>query len=105
MSTYKTEDKAYYKDKVEQIWLEYDKDRSGKLEKKEVMAFLQKTLWELTGEQPSNIELERNFKIMDLDRIGDIDKEECYKFLKGFHIGHVLRQLSDDKIQVVGSSQ
>ena len=36
---------------------------------------------EVTGKDPSEKELERNFQIMDLDKSGDIDKEEAFKFL------------------------
>ena len=48
---------------------------------------------EVTGNDPTEKELQRNFEIMDLDKSGDIDKEEAFKFIKGFRIGHALKSL------------
>ena len=55
------------------------------------------TIEEVTGEAPTEDELERNFEIMDEDHSGDIDKEEAIKFLKGFRIGHALKNLMAEK--------
>ena len=52
---------------------------------------------EVTGNDPSQEELERNFEIMDEDMSGDIDKEEALKFLKGFRIGHALKALMNEQ--------
>ena len=43
---------------------------------------------EVTGQEPSQKEIDMNFETMDLDGSGDIDKEEAFKFLKGYKIGH-----------------
>ena len=72
---------------MNKIWKEFDKDGSGKLEKEEAVAFLKVTLRDLTGEEPNESIVEKNFANMDRDKSGDIDKLECYNFLKGFQIG------------------
>ena len=71
-------------EKVEEIWRDYDIDRNGTLEKDEAFAFLRVMLKEYTGKDPTDADLERNFKIMDEDESGDINKQEAQKFLKGF---------------------
>ena len=47
----------------------------------------------MTGAEPSDEELERNFAIIDEDASGTLDKEEVLKFLKGFSLGFTLRNL------------
>ena len=42
----------------------------------------------MTGEEPTEENVKKNFKEMDLDGSEDIDKEEATKFLKGYRIGH-----------------
>ena len=88
-----TAEDAKYKEEVESIWREFDKSGTGMLEKDEAFLFLKKTIQEVTGNDPSEDELQRNFEIMDEDNSGDIDKEEALKFLKGFRIGHALKEL------------
>ena len=88
-----SEDEAAYRRKVDKIWEQYDINGDGVLSKEEVVPFLKATLREVTGKEPSKDELDRNFSEMDRDKSGDIDKEECFKFLQGFHLGHNLRQL------------
>ena len=50
-------------------------------------------LTSLTGTDPTDDELERNFNIIDEDASGNLDKEEVLKFLKGFGLGFTLRNL------------
>ena len=47
----------------------------------------------MTGNDPSKDELLRNFERMDLDENGNINKEECFKFMKGFNIGNILKEI------------
>ena len=47
----------------------------------------------MTGSEPTDDELERNFHIIDEDASGALDKEEVLKFLKGFGLGFTLRNL------------
>ena len=47
----------------------------------------------MTGSDPTDDELERNFNIIDEDASGTLDKEEVLKFLKGFGLGFTLRNL------------
>ena len=47
----------------------------------------------MTGAEPNDDELERNFAIIDEDASGTLDKEEVLKFLKGFGLGFALRNL------------
>ena len=44
----------------------------------------------MTGKDPPESEVVQNFILMDLDGSGDIDKEEAYKFIKGFRLGQQL---------------
>ena len=45
-------------------------------------------LKEYSGKEPTEAELEKNFLAMDVDKSGDIDKNEALKFLKGFSLGN-----------------
>ena len=47
----------------------------------------------MTGQPPTDEEIERNFNIIDEDGNGTLDKEEVLKFLKGFGLGFTLRNL------------
>ena len=47
----------------------------------------------MTGQPPTDEEIERNFSIIDEDGNGSLDKEEVLKFLKGFGPGFTLRNL------------
>ena len=77
------EDRAL-RSKVNSIWLKYDKSGDNILHKHEALPFLKATLREANGIDPSKEELQKYFETMDLDKSGNIDKEECFKFLKGF---------------------
>ena len=48
---------------------------------------------EVTGEAPTQEEIESNFKILDEDKSGDVTKEETFKFIKGYRIGHALKEM------------
>ena len=86
-------DDAKERARVEEIWVKYDTNNSGVLEKEQGKAFLMAELSELTGVAPGDEELERNFNIIDEDASGTLDKEEVLKFLKGFGLGFKLRNL------------
>ena len=45
-------------------------------------------LKEMTGEEPTQDDLNRNFILMDTNDSGDVTKEECLKFLKGLKVGN-----------------
>ena len=86
-------DDAAERARVEQIWKQYDTNNSGVLEKDQAKAFLMDELKNMTGSEPTEDELERNFNIIDEDASGSLDKEEVLKFLKGFGLGFTLRNL------------
>ena len=79
--------------RVEQIWAKFDTDNSGVLNKEQGKLFLQQELETMTGQPPTDEEIERNFSIIDEDGNGSLDKEEVLKFLKGFGLGFTLRNL------------
>ena len=86
-------DDAKERARVEEIWKKFDTNKSGKLEKDQAKLFLLEELASLTGAEPTDDELERNFNIIDEDANGSLDKEEVLKFLKGFGLGFTLRNL------------
>ena len=86
-------DDAKERARVEEIWKIYDTNNSGVLEKDQAKAFLLDELKTMTGSEPTEDELERNFNIIDEDASGTLDKEEVLKFLKGFGLGFTLRNL------------
>ena len=51
---------------------------------------------ELTGKVPTEDELERKFKQVDKNSNGNINKEEAFIFLKGFHLNCKLKSLMGD---------
>ena len=79
--------------RVEEIWAKFDVDGSGVLNREEGKAFLMQELENMTGQPPTDEEIERNFSIIDEDGNGSLDKEEVLKFLKGFGLGFTLRNL------------
>ena len=79
--------------RVEEIWAQFDIDNSGVLNRTEGKAFLMQELENMTGQPPTDEEIERNFNIIDEDGSGTLDKEEVLKFLKGFGLGFTLRNL------------
>ena len=81
------------REQIAAIWQKYDTNGNGILDKKEAHKFLRDYMYEVTGEEPTLEDVERNFDTMDTDKSNDIDKEECLKFLKGFKIGHQLKIL------------
>ena len=79
--------------RVEEIWAQFDTDKNGYLNRTEGKAFLMQELETMTGQPPTDEEIERNFNIIDEDGSGTLDKEEVLKFLKGFGLGFTLRNL------------
>ena len=74
---------------VEQIWNEYDKDKSGYLDKAECKDFIMSTVDEMEGiPMPSaegdgpEEEFEKCFSEVDRDGNGKISKEEMLGFIK-----------------------
>ena len=65
-------------------------DKDGVLDRVEAGKFLRKCMLEASGIPPSEDDVERNFALMDLDGSGDIDKEEAFRFIKGYKIGQKL---------------
>ena len=63
------------------------------LDQKEAYAFLKDMMEEVTGDAPTQEEIESNFKILDEDKSGDVTKEETFKFIKGYRIGHALKEM------------
>ena len=92
LNTNENEDKALKKE-VEDIWKKYDINNNGVLDKKEAYAFLDDMMKEVTGQAPTQEEIESNFRILDEDQSGDVSKEEAFKFIKGYRIGHSLREM------------
>ena len=45
------------------------------------------------GTEPAEEDLDRNFHIMDEDESGDINQAEAIEYLKGFRLGHELKEL------------
>ena len=91
-------DDAKERARVEQIWKQYDTNNSGVLEKDQAKLFLMEELKTMTGSEPTEDELERNFMIIDEDASGTLDKEEVLKFLKGFGLGFTLRNLMRSEV-------
>ena len=83
------------RDKVDEIWKEYDTNNSGVLEKEQAYEFLRKSLTEMAGKEPTQEEVKRNFETIDADANGVLDKEEVQRFLKGFEMGASLKMLLD----------
>ena len=68
---------------VDQIWLSYDDDNSGELNKEETMRFVQDTLGNLgQGDEFSMEAFDEVFYIMDKDGDGTIDKSEMVEFIR-----------------------
>ena len=93
-----TTDDAVERARVEEIWKQFDVDGNGYLNKEEAKRFLTVELKSLTGSDPTDDELERNFSIIDEDASGTLDKEEVLKFLKGFGLGFTLRNLMRSEV-------
>ena len=55
--------------------------------------FLTDMLKEYNGSDPTEQELSKNFAIMDLDKSGDISKEEALKYIKGYQLGVTLKRM------------
>ena len=88
-----TNEDVKLRQEVDEIWMKYDKNKNGVLDKEEAFAFLDDMMKEVTGQRPTQEEIESNFKILDEDGSGDVSKEETFKFIKGYRIGHALREM------------
>ena len=61
---FETEEQQY-EDKVDRIWVAYDKDMDGMLSQEDSKEFLKETLKELTGNEPSEEYVTKNFMLVD----------------------------------------
>ena len=83
-----------YRQQIDTIWEVYDEDKSGVLDEEEAKKLLKVIIKEVTGTEPTQSELKRNFMKMDKDRSGDIDKEECIAYLRGVRMGQKLKMIT-----------
>ena len=68
---------------VNDIWVEYDKDGNGFLDKEETKAFVRNTLAEMNDQQDiEDKDFEETFKEFDKDGSGTIEKDEMASFIK-----------------------
>ena len=69
---------------VQEIWLEYDNDNSGSLDKEETRRFVNETLYKnVEGNKGmSEEEFEKCFNEFDADGSGTIEKSEMIEFIK-----------------------
>ena len=81
---------------VDDIWDEYDADKSNALDMAETKAFVKQTLREFAGEAAienfSDEEFEFTFKLFDRDDNGTIDKSEMVVFIRkvaGLSVGRL----------------
>lgn len=69
---------------VEKIWIMFDGDDNGKLDKEEItdyIKFMAQPVLELSDAHINEI-----FKLIDLDKDGQIDKQEMEVFLKAMMV-------------------
>ena len=60
------------------------------------MEFLEDYMEDLTGKKQSDKkELEMHFNQIDINGDGEIDKNECTKFLNGFNLGNQLKEMME----------
>ena len=69
---------------VEDIWYEYDVDRSGWLDKRETLVFLKDFLNENNQAAPTVIAFNKWFAEFDLNGNGTIEKGEMAAFVRKF---------------------
>lgn len=69
---------------VDDIWKEYDKDGSGRLDKEETRKFVQDTLSMMSGSiiALSDVDFDAGFKDFDKNGSGVIEKDEMVNFIK-----------------------
>jgi Ca2+-binding EF-hand superfamily protein len=69
---------------VEDIWYEYDIDRSGWLDKRETLAFLKDILSNHGQAPPTVITFNEWFAEYDVNQNGTIEKHEMVPFVRKF---------------------
>ena len=68
---------------VQEIWIEYDDDNSGSLDKEETRQFVKNTLCDMgDGKGMSDEEFEQCFSEFDEDNSGTIEKHEMIAFIR-----------------------
>jgi len=70
--------------KVNEIWYQYDYDRSNYLDKRETLVFLKDFLNENNQPPPSAINFNKWFTKYDLNKDGHISKNEMSNFIREF---------------------
>ena len=86
---------------VNKIWKDFDTDRSGKLNKRESLKFINAFLAAQGKPTATNIEFNRFFKDFDTNGDGFISKPEMARFVKLFlipkedHIGELVNDIFD----------
>lgn len=67
---------------IEDIWITYDLDENGFLEKEETMAFLEDYMSQHSTSQFNTNNFENVFKVIDKNKNGVIDRDEMKDFIK-----------------------
>jgi len=68
---------------VDEIWLSYDADKNGRLDKREAKRFIQDTLRRVgEGDYILRDDFGKIFSIWDKDKSGTIEKPEMTEFFK-----------------------
>lgn len=70
--------------KVNDIWFQYDYNRSGQLDKRETLVFLKDLLTENNQGPPSAITFNKWFAKYDFNKDGHISKNEMSAFIREF---------------------
>ena len=74
---------AVIKKCVEEIWVKYDDDNNGFLDKNEAKQFVKDTLMDMSDEGAFNdTDFDECFKEFDKDGSGTIEKDEMVEFIK-----------------------
>ena len=69
------------------MWVKYDTDQNGVLDKNEGFSFLKQYLTDMIGEAPSDEDVKRNFDIIDTNGNGNLEKKNLLVYLSGFKDG------------------
>ena len=76
---------------IDDLWIKYDVDNSGELDKDETRLFVQETLAGEEGQEFDEAEFEEVFADFDKDGSGTIEKDEMAEFVKELGLMHLLK--------------